>query len=147
MMLLVQGFLPDLNKQLGIFLPLIVVNCIILARAEMFASKNTVLASAFDGLGMGLGFTLALVLMGSIRELIGSGTIFGLTVTKDVIDPMIIFILAPGGFFVFGILIAITNKVLAKRGKTRPETGCAMCPSREFCKNAGQGDCSEANFQ
>ena len=96
---------------------------------------------------MGLGFTLALVLMGSIRELIGSGTIFGLTVTKDVIDPMIIFILAPGGFFVFGILIAITNKVLAKRGKTRPETGCAMCPSREFCKNAGQGDCSEANFQ
>ncbi|MCI8351559.1 MAG: electron transport complex subunit E [Oscillospiraceae bacterium] len=146
-MLLVQGFLPDLNKQLGIFLPLIVVNCIILARAEMFASKNTVLASAFDGLGMGLGFTLALVLMGSIRELIGSGTIFGLTVTKDVIDPMIIFILAPGGFFVFGILIAITNKVLAKRGKTRPETGCAMCPSREFCKNAGQGDCSEANFQ
>lgn len=140
-MLLVQGFLPDLNKQLGIFLPLIVVNCIILARAEMFASKNTVLASVFDGLGMGLGFTLALLLMGSIRELIGNGTIFGLEITKNLIDPMIIFILAPGGFFVFGILIAVTNKVLAKKGKTRPATGCAMCPSREFCKNADKGSC------
>ena len=140
-MLLVQGFLPDLNDQLGIFLPLIVVNCIILARAEMFASKNSVLASAFDGLGMGLGFTLALVLMGSIRELIGNGTIFGLPVTQGVIDPVIIFILAPGGFFVFGILIAITNKVLAKKGKTRPASGCAMCPSREFCQSADQGGC------
>ena len=96
--MLVQAFLPAINDALGIFLPLIVVNCIILGRAEAFASKNTVLLSAADGLGMGVGFTLALTLMGGIRELLGAGTLLGIPLVKE---PMLIFIMAPGGFFVF----------------------------------------------
>ena len=91
--MLVKAFTPSIDKALGIFLPLIVVNCIILARAEMFASKNAVLPSVLDGLGMGIGFTCTLTLMGMIRELLGNGTIFNLTVTKGSISPMIIFLL------------------------------------------------------
>ena len=104
-MLLVRAYLPALNSSLGVYLPLIVVNCIILGRAEMFASKNKVFDSALDGLGMGLGFTLTLVLMGTIREILGNGSIFGLNLHLP-IPPMIVFITPPGGFFVFGILMA-----------------------------------------
>ena len=131
--MLVQAYAPSINDSLGIFLPLIVVNCIILGRAEMFASKNSALNSALDGLGMGLGFTFALILMGSIREILGSGTWFGITVTANVIDPMIIFLLAPGGFFVYGIIIAMVNHLSKGKAIKRKTMGCENCPSATVC--------------
>lgn len=109
--LFMQAYLPSLYESLGIFIPLIVVNCIILARAEAFASKNPVLASAVDGLGMGVGFTLALTLIGMIRELIGSGTLFGLKIMGAGYEPMLLFVLASGGFLTFGILLGVINAI------------------------------------
>lgn len=129
---LLQAYLPDLNASLGLYIPLIVVNCIILGRAEMFASKNSVLDSALDGIGMGLGFTLALFLMGAIREFFGAGTVLGFEVTTNVITPMVIFILPAGGFFVFGVLTAIVNKLTG--GKMNREFSCAGCPGEAACK-------------
>ena len=141
--MLVKAFLPTIDKALGIFLPLIVVNCIILARAEMFASKNPVLPSALDGLGMGIGFTATLTVMGAIRELLGAGTVFSLPITSEFIDPMVIFLLPPGGFFVFGILVAASNAIAKKQGKRAVEfTGCANCPSRGVCGR--EEKCEEA---
>ena len=134
--MIVKAFAPEIDAQLGIYLPLITVNCIILARAEMFASKNTVLASVLDAVGMGIGFTAALLLMGCIRELIGNGTLFGMAVTQGHIEPMLIMILPPGGFFVFGVLIALVNKIT---GDAVTSTGCTACGAcaancaREFC--------------
>ena len=112
--MLLHAFVPTLYASLGLFIPLIVVNCIILARAEAFASKNGVVASAVDGLGMGLGFTLAMVLMGCVRELFGNGTVFGLTVFGGAFEPMLLFVLAPGGFIVFGLLLGIINAISDK---------------------------------
>ena len=133
--MLVKAFLPEIDKSLGIYLPLIVVNCIIFARAEMFASKNPPIASVLDGLGMGIGFTAALMLMGSIRELLGSGTLLGMPITSGVIPPMLIFILPPGGFFVFGMLIAASNALFRKKGeKPVVSAGCAGCPSKDTCE-------------
>lgn len=109
--LFMQAYLPSLYESLGIFIPLIVVNCIILARAEAFASKNPVLASAVDGLGMGVGFTLALTLIGMIRELIGSGTLFGFRIMGAGYEPMLLFVLASGGFLTFGILLGVINAI------------------------------------
>ena len=109
--LLIQAYSPALDKALGIFLPLIVVNCIILGRAEMFANKNKILHSVVEGLGMGVGFTVALLMMGMIRELLGAGTVFGVPITAGLMPPIIIFILPPGGFFVFGMLIALANRI------------------------------------
>lgn len=109
--LFMQAYLPSLYESLGIFIPLIVVNCIILARAEAFASKNPVLASALDGLGMGVGFTLALTLIGMIRELIGSGTLFGFKIMGAGYEPMLLFVLASGGFLTFGILLGVINAI------------------------------------
>ncbi len=108
--LLMAGYLPALHEQLGLFIPLIVVNCIVLGRAESFASKNGVLASIIDGLGMGLGFTFALVLLGGTREILGSGAIFGYKFIGDN-DGMLIFILAPGAFIALGYIIAIINNL------------------------------------
>lgn len=137
--MLVKAFLPSIDKALGIYLPLIVVNCIILARAEMFASKNSVLPSVLDGLGMGVGFTAVLTLMGAIRELLGAGTIFSLPVTANFISPMIIFLLPPGGFFVFGMLVAASNAIAKKNGKKAVmHLGCESCPSKEIC---GKAEC------
>lgn len=120
-----QAFVPDLYASLGMFIPLIVVNCIILARAEAFASKNPVLPSAVDGLGMGLGFTLAITLMGAIRELIGSGTVFGLSVFGASFEPMLLMVLPAGGFLVFGLMLAainiITGKFTAKKAAAADE--------------------------
>lgn len=119
-----QAFVPTLYASLGIFLPLIVVNCIILARAEAFASKNTVLHSAADGVGMGLGFTIALTLIGSIRELLGNGTLFGSQVFGPNYKPMLLLILPAGGFIVFGLLLAAFNVIstrLAKRKEAKKE--------------------------
>ncbi len=130
---LLQAYLPSLNASLGLYIPLIVVNCIILGRAEMFASKNSVIDSALDGIGMGLGFTLALFVMGTIREFIGAGTILGFEITTNIITPMSILVLAPGGFFVFGILTAIVNKIT--NGKLNREFSCAGCPAETACKS------------
>lgn len=112
--MLMQAFLPSLYESLGIFIPLIVVNCIILARAEAFASKNGVVASAVDGAGMGLGFTMALTLIGSIRELIGNGTLFDMQILPAGYQPMLLLVLAPGGFIVFGLILGIVNAITAK---------------------------------
>lgn len=133
LIMLVRAFLPSLNTSLGVYLPLIVVNCIILGRAEMFASKNKVLDSALDGLGMGLGFTLTLVVMGSIREVLGSGTLFGLDLHIPM-DPMTVFITPPGGFFVFGVLMALVVCIEEKTGRRRErKAGCQGCPLADSC--------------
>lgn len=139
--MLIRAFLPAIDQALGIYLPLIVVNCIILGRAEMFASKRSLLPSIFDALGMGVGFTCALLLMGSIRELMGAGTIFGLAVTSNYIEPMGIMVLAPGGFFVFGVLVALANKLAIKQGK-EPVTslGCGGCGNAENCSGRDATD-------
>lgn len=113
---LLKGYVPELDKSLGLFIPLIVVNCIILGRAESYASKNSVYASFWDAVGMGLGFIVALVLVGFIRELIGSGTIFGITLIESY-QPALIFVLAPGAFFVLGFLLAGINMIDANKRK------------------------------
>ena len=107
--LVMAGFAPALHEQLGIFIPLIVVNCIVLGRAEAFASKNTVFSSILDGLGMGLGFAFALTLLGSIREILGSGAFFGMKFIQG--DAILLFVLAPGAFIALGYLIALINKL------------------------------------
>lgn len=122
-----QAFVPSLYASLGLFIPLIVVNCIILGRAEMFASKNNALDSALDGIGMGLGFTLALLIMGSIREILGAGTWFGIPLTVNLFSPISIFILAPGGFLVYGMVIAAVNKLTKGKAIKKKDFGCEGC--------------------
>ena len=134
--LLLQAFVPSLYASLGLFIPLIVVNCIILGRAEMFASKNNAFDSALDGIGMGIGFTLALGAMGLIREFFGSGTAFGINVLTDIIPGMGIFNLAPGGFFVFAILIAAVNFFTKGKGLKKKEFGCDGCAMSAMCGGA-----------
>lgn len=133
--MLVKAYAPDIDASLGIYLPLITVNCIILGRAEMFARKNKVLPSVLDGLGMGLGFTAALLAMGCIRELLGAGTLFNIPVTTGLISPVIIFILPPGGFFVFGILTALANKLSNRQPK---KSGCESCPVKHGCESESE---------
>ena len=133
--MLVKAFSPALDEALGIYLPLIVVNCIILGRAEMFASKNKVFDSAVDALGMGAGFTLALCAMATIREIFGNGSFMGMSIPGLADNHISILTMAPGGFFVFGLLIAMVNKF----GKHKPKKqsfGCEGCPSRAACANA-----------
>ena len=108
--MVMQAFVPDLYATLGLFIPLIVVNCVVLGRAEAFAAKNNPLASLFDGIGMGLGFTLGLTLLGAMRELLGTGKIFGLTLFGEEYG-MLLFVLAPGAFIALGYLIALVNKL------------------------------------
>jgi len=108
--LVIKAFLPDIDKSLGLFIPLIVVNCVILGRAEAFAAKNNPVASLFDGIGIGLGFTLALTLLGIVRELLGAGSIFGFTLLPETYN-ILLFILPPGAFISLGFLIAIVNKL------------------------------------
>lgn len=124
--LLLKAYVPSVDKALGIYIPLIVVNCIILARAEMFACKNGVLPSVLDGIGMGLGFTAALLCMGTVREILGNGTFFGMKVFGDSASPAIAMILPPGGFLTFGIFIGLLNK-FTKKKITAP--GCPACSS------------------
>ena len=160
--MIVKAFVPALDKSLGVFLPLIVVNCIILGRAEAFAGKNSVIASAVDGLGMGVGFTIALCCMAAVREVLGAGTFLagaksllslagitsfdGFTLVSEgsAISPMTIFILAPGGFFTFGLLMACANKLAENKGKPRAELGgCSACPMAKNCAILAKGkDCS-----
>ena len=153
--MLVKAFVPALDKSLGVFLPLIVVNCIILGRAEAFAGKNPVLASACDGLGMGIGFTAALFCMGTVREILGAGTFLsgidtmigsfvdlkgftGFDFSEGLADiglaPMTLFILPAGGFFVFGMLMALVNRLAEKKGKPKAALeGCKGCPHAAAC--------------
>ncbi|MBC8537809.1 electron transport complex subunit E [Christensenellaceae bacterium NSJ-63] len=113
--LLMKAFLPALDSALGIFIPLIVVNCIILGRAEAFASKNQVVPSILDGLGMGIGFTLALTLIATIREILGNGTFLGISLFGPGYPPALIMILAPGGFITLGLLLGLINKIMKKK--------------------------------
>jgi len=113
--MLIKAYAPDLDKSLGIFIPLIVVNCIILARAESFAAKNPPMNSIMDGIGMGLGFTLALVIISAFREVLGAGTFFGMQLFGAGFKPALIMILPPGGFLIFGLTIAAVNKLTARK--------------------------------
>ena len=132
--MLVKAYAPAIDASLGIFLPLIVVNCIILGRAEMFASKNAVLPSALDALGMGVGFTAAMLLMGMIRELLGVGTLFGFSfLPESIYTPILVFIFPAGGFFVFGLLIALANKLEGGKSIGR-DLSCEACPLASACK-------------
>jgi electron transport complex protein RnfE len=112
--MLMEAFVPALYESLGIFIPLIVVNCIILGRAEAFASKNSPLVAIADGIGMGLGFTLALTLLGIIREIFGAGTLFGMQIMPQAYNPAVIMILPPGAFLTLGLLLGLLNKLTAK---------------------------------
>ena len=134
--MLMHAYLPDLYEAMGVFLSLIVVNCIILGRAEMYASKNKVFDSAIDAVGMGIGFTLALLCMSTIREVFGAGTWWGIEipVIKNFAVPILVN--SPGGFLVFGVLIAIVNKITKKEPTER--LGCAGCPSAAFCSMKGK---------
>lgn len=131
---LLEAYIPVLNKNLGIYIPLIVVNCIILGRAESYASKNNVWLSMFDGIGMGLGFTIGLTSIGLFRELIGNGTIFSLKVMPEAYEPATIFVLAPGAFFVLACLVAVQNKVRNKNAKGGSASSCGT--SCGDCNNA-----------
>lgn len=132
--LLLEGFIPSLYASLGLYIPLIVVNCIILGRAESYASKNPVLPSIFDGIGMGLGFTIGLTCIGVVRELLGAGQIFGLQVMPKSYEPITIFILAPGAFFVLAGLTAVQNKIKLMNAKKGQHTEVSDCCS-EGCGN------------
>ena len=128
-----QAFVPSLYDSLGLFIPLIVVNCIILGRAEMFASKNGVVDSALDGIGMGIGFTLSLTVMGAVRELIGAGTIFGFALPWMSEHPMMIIALAPGGFFIYACAIAAINFFTKGKG-VKGSCGCQGCAMASICQ-------------
>ena len=119
--MIVKAFVPALYASLGIFIPLIVVNCIILARAEAFASKNGPLLSAADGLGMGEGFTLAITVIGMVREILGSGSIFGISIFGAGFEPMLLALMAPGGFIVFGLVLGIANYFTEKAAKKKSD--------------------------
>ena len=141
--LLLKAYIPFLYDALGLYIPLIVVNCIILGRAEAYASKNGVIPSLFDGIGMGLGFTLALTIIGAVRELLGAGEVFGYAVMPESYVPCSIFVLAPGAFFVLAVLTAIQNKVkLAgeRKGKDMSKIGSG-CNSD--CMNCSEAGCSK----
>lgn len=144
--LLLKAFIPFLYDALGLYIPLIVVNCIILGRAEAYASKNGVVSSLFDGVGMGLGFTCALTIIGAIRELIGAGELFGYAVMPESYVPCSIFVLAPGAFFVLAALTAIQNKVKIageKKGRdmSRIQSGC-----NSDCMSCSESGCSKRFF-
>lgn len=141
--LLLKAYIPSLFDSLGIYIPLIVVNCIILGRAEAYASKNKVLPSLFDGIGMGLGFSLALTIIGAIREILGNGSVFGYNIMPDSYVPCSIFVMAPGAFFVLAVLTAIQNRIKisgTKKGKdmSKIQSGCG-----HDCLSCAQTDCHD----
>ena len=134
--MLMNAFLPSIAESLGMFIPLIVVNCIILARAEAFASKNSVLYSVADGLGMGIGFTLAVTVIAIIREVIGAGTIFGINVLGAGFQPMLLMLLAPGGFITLGLVLGVVNLITKRKTKKKAivrENSCDSCPMAGRC--------------
>ncbi len=131
--MVMEAYAYSLYEALGIYLPLIVVNCIILGRAEMFANKNGVLDSALDAIGMGIGFTLTLLVMASIREILGNGTWFGMSIPWLSNNNISIMTMAPGGFFVFACLIALVNRISSGKAIKKKEFGCAGCPTAASC--------------
>ena len=139
--MVIEAFAYSLYQALGIYLPLIVVNCIILGRAEMYANKNGVLDSALDAIGMGIGFTLTLIVMASIREIFGSGTWFGMELPWLIDNNISVMTMAPGGFVIFGCLIALVNKITKGRA-IKKDVDCAGCPSAAAC---GKLICEEGN--
>ena len=143
-MMVVEAYLPDLNQALDIYLPLIVVNCIVLGRAEVFASKHPVKDAALDGLGMGAGFTLTLVLMSAIRELMGAGTLLGFPILLGIVEPMTVFIMPPGGLAVLGVLIAISVvfEMRRKRRAGEPEDE-AIASQEDVCASCQMCDLKE----
>jgi Na+-translocating ferredoxin:NAD+ oxidoreductase subunit E len=137
--LLLEGYIPSLYDSLGIYIPLIVVNCIILGRAEAYASKNGVMESIGDGIGMGLGFTIGLTLIGIFRELIGNGTVFSFNIMPTAYEPATIFVLAPGAFFVLAGLTAIQNKLKLPSRTNTESSGTIACGGS--CSNCSGGGC------
>ena len=143
--MLLQAFLPDIYEMLGVYLALIVVNCIILGRAEMFARKNGVVDSILDGLGMGLGFLLALLVMAFIREVLGAGAFFGIELPFMANVKIPVLTQAPGGFLVFGIVIAVMNKLTEKKGGVKRKSfSCEGCPSAHMCNKTACSEMEEA---
>lgn len=138
---LLEGYIPSLNDSLGLYIPLIVVNCIILGRAESYASKNPVVPSLFDGIGMGLGFTLGLTCIGAVRELIGAGQLFGAQIMPGAYEPITIFILAPGAFLVLAMLTAIQNKIKinAEKKGIKSNIGAGCSGSCDSCSSSCKG--------
>ena len=141
--LLLEAYLPALNKSLGVYIPLIVVNCIILGRAEAYAYSNPPISSMFDGLGMGLGFSFALTCIGALREILGAGKVFGISIMPASFEPIRIFSQAPGAFFVLACLVALQNYIKAKRKKAgkpyeKIGSGCT-----EDCMNCSEKGCSK----
>jgi electron transport complex protein RnfE len=132
-----EAYVYTLYQALGIFLPLIVVNCTILSRAEIFARNNTVFNSVLDAIGMGAGFTAALLAIASIREILGNGTWFGIEIPVLATENIPIFVMAPGGFAAFGLLIAVINKVSRGKALKKKEFGCEGCPSAADCAKGG----------
>lgn len=142
MQMMLQAYIPSVYDALGVYIPLIVVNCIILGRAEAYASKNGIVPSIFDGIGMGLGFSFALTCIGAVRELIGAGTLFGMSIMPESYVPCSIFIMAPGAFFVLSVLTAIQNKVKIageKKGRdmSKIQSGCG-----NDCMNCSDTGCT-----
>ena len=135
--MIVEAYAYELHLALGIFLPLIACNCVIFARAEIFASKNTIGSSIIDALGMGLGFTLATLAIAAIREVFGAGTLFGFSLPGLSYVNIPILTLAPGGFIVFGVLIALVNKISKGTAIKKKEFGCKSCPSAFVCGKGG----------
>ena len=132
--MLLKAFLPEINDMLGVYLALIVVNCIILGRAEMYARKNTVIDSVLDGVGMGIGFLVALLLMATVREVLGNGSFAGIAIPFLADYKITILAQAPGGFLVYGILIAVMNKITEKKGGVKRKSfSCEGCPSSKLC--------------
>ncbi|MBR3809545.1 MAG: electron transport complex subunit E [Clostridia bacterium] len=129
----IHAYLPELYKSLGVYLALITVNCIILGRAEMFAGKNTVGKSVLDGIGMGIGFTLALLAMATVREVIGAGTFAGIEIPFMIDHKIEFFVKAPGGLMVYGLLIALVNVITKGKAIKKKEFNCAGCPSAGVC--------------
>ena len=138
--MVIHAYLPDLYESLGVYLALITVNCIILGRAEMFAGKNSVGKSVLDGIGMGLGFTLAMLMMSTIREIVGAGTFAGIPVPFFDTHKIEIFTKAPGGLMVYGLLIALVNVITKGKAIKKKSFGCEGCPSAGRCS----GGCAEA---
>lgn len=143
--MLMQGYVPSLYSSLGIFIPLIVVNCIILGRAEAYASKNPILPSIFDAIGMGLGFTISLVLIGTFREILGAGQILGVQIIPETIKPASIMILAPGAFFTLGGLMVILNAYNMKKAAKTGEEIKPLEHSCGSCSGCGTGSCGNAS--
>jgi electron transport complex protein RnfE len=138
--MVLEAYAYSMHQALGIFLPLIAVNCIVFARAEVFAKKNTPLDSAIDALGMGAGFTLALLIVASLREIFGNGTWFGIEIFLLQDNAIAIFTMAPGGFIVLAFVIAFVNKMLKNRVMKRSDFGCAQCPAAATCKQLASNE-------